>query len=247
MERIFVIVPLLLSTFLLQAEWDPEYCLDDPYDVVLQELNNQKFQQLKNAVTTSLKNSWCSNEKVTLLMDLTALMKPNVCVEIGACTGSSILPVAATLKYLGKGRVYAVDAWSNETAVKNLGSDDPNRAWWAKVNMQDIFAMYKNMINTWGLQATCITVRSPSNRALTIIPQEIDFLHLDGDYSEIGSTEDVELYLPRVRSGGYILISNLYTMVNGKPPKLKSYCALFDSCEVIAEIENNNAVLFRKN
>jgi predicted O-methyltransferase YrrM len=247
MKQIFAIVPLLLSSFLLQAEWDPEYCLDDPYDVVLQELNDQKFQRLKNDVTTSLKNSWCSNEKVKLLMDLMVLIKPNVCVEIGACTGSSILPVAATLKYLGKGRMYAVDAWSNETAVKNLGADDPNRAWWAKVNMQDIFVMYKSMINTWGLQATCITVRSPSNRALTLIPREIDFLHLDGDYSEVGSTEDVELYLPRVRSGGYILLSNLYTMVNGKPPKLKSYCALFDSCEVIAEIENDNAVLFRKN
>jgi hypothetical protein len=71
-------------------------------------------------------------------------------------------------------------------------------------------------------------------------------LHLDGDYSEKGSMQDVELYLPRVKSGGYVLLSNLFTMVKGKAPKMKSFTALFDTCEMVCEIERDNAVLFRK-
>jgi predicted O-methyltransferase YrrM len=246
MKRIFAILPLLLGS-LLPAEWDPEYCLDESPETLLQELHDQQFLQLKNNVEAFLKNSWCTSEKVNLLMDLMVLIKPDVCVEIGACTGSSILPVAATLKYLEKGKVYAIDAWSNEVAVKNLEPDDPNRDWWSKVDMHEVFKAYQNTIKTWDVQGRCVTICSRSNQALKQIPRTIDFLHLDGDYSEAGSTEDVELYLPKVRSGGYILLSNLYTMVKGTQPKIKSYCALFNSCEVVAEIENDNAMLFRKN
>jgi hypothetical protein len=57
----------------------------------------------------------------------------------------------------------------------------------------------------------------------------------------------VEKYLPLVKSEGYILVSNLFIMVNGQQPKMKSFCSLFDECELIGSIENDNAVLFKKN
>jgi len=37
-----------------------------------------------------------------------------------------------------------------------------------------------------------------------IINYEIDILHIDGNHEEESSCKDVELYLPRVKKGGYV-------------------------------------------
>lgn len=176
-------------------------------------------------------------------MDFVALLRPQVCVEVGACTGSSVLPVAASLKYLGEGNIYAVDAWSNEVAIRNLTEDDPNKEWWSKVDMNDIRNTFCRRLGPY--MGFCIPVFCPSEKAVDLF-DAIDFLHLDGDFSEAGSLKDVELYLPRVKPGGYILISNFFIGVHGKQPKFKAFFKLFQTCETIAEIENNNAVLYRK-
>lgn len=239
-KKMIIVGALLLSCGALQADFDPEQL-----DVDVSVLNNQGFKDLKTNVTKYLTNSWCSAEKTNLLMELVLLTRPEVCVEIGAFTGSSVLPVAATLKHLKRGKVFAIDAWSNSEVIKYLDDKDPNRAWWSTVNMNDVYNIFQKMIQQWDLGSYCIPCRNPSNKAVQQIGP-IDFLHLDGDYSEIGSLQDVNLYLPKVKSGGYILLSNLFTMINGKQPKMKAFCALFESCEMICEIERDNAVLFRK-
>ena len=111
--------------------------------------------------------------------------------------------------------------------------------------MRHIKASFDRMINQWHLSPVCTTIALPSEAAVQQIGT-IDFLHLDGNFSEAGSLNDVKLYLPKVKEGGYILLSNLFLMSNGKQPKLKSFSALFDCCEMICEIEKDNAVLFRK-
>lgn len=234
---------LCLSLFgALQAEWTPEYCLSDEN---LSPLADREYNTLKMQVLKQLTHTWCTKEKINLLMDLVLITRPQVCVEIGAFTGSSILPVAATLKYLGSGKVFAIDAWSNAEAIKYLESDDPNRAWWSQTNMQQALNAYQTLITGWGLHNQCITIQNASEKTYTLV-NNIDLLHLDGDYSEKGSLQDVALYLPRVKSGGYILLSNLFTMVKEKAPKMKSYSMLLEACEKVCDIEQDNAILFRK-
>lgn len=237
-------LPFLLTATFIYGEWDPQYCVDEESSI-LERLEDQKFKELKSQVIGYLENSWCSKEKATLLMDLTMMTQPTVCVEVGAFIGSSVLPVAATLKHIGRGKVYAIDAWSNTEAVKFLSQDDPNRAWWSTVDMKGALKSFKAMIAKWSLKPYCKVISSSSSAAIDKVGS-IDFLHLDGDYSEMGSLDDVKNYLPKVKQGGYILFSNLFTMVNGTQPKLKAFCLLSESCELIAEIENDNAVLFRK-
>lgn len=224
------------------AEWNPEYCLMDDDITVLQE---SRFMDVKTRVCAALQNSWCSSEKAQLLMDLTMVTQPKVCVEIGAFVGSSVLPVAATLQLINAGKVYAVDAWSNSVACRYLEDNDPNKAWWSTVDMTAVHGMFDHMVQQWALENVCVVMQNPSVEAINLL-DEIDFLHIDGDYSPKGSMEDVTAYIPKVKSGGYILFSNLYTMVNGKQPRLKAFCKLFDSCEMVCSIERDNAVLFRK-
>jgi hypothetical protein len=237
---------VLASYNLLHANWEPEESFMDFDSSALNTLNNVDFKSLKLHVTNALKGSWCSEEKTNLLMDLVYLTQPEVCVEIGAFTGSSVLPVVATLKLLTHGKIYAIDAWSNEEAVKYLTDNDPNKTWWSTIDMKVVRDIFDQMAITWDISPYCTTIQEPSEKAVSNLP-EIDFLHLDGDYSEAGSLRDVELYLQKVKSGGYILLSNLFVIVNNTQPKLKAFCTLFDSCEMICEIEHDNAVLFRKN
>lgn len=223
------------------ADWNPNF-IEDANTVILE---NPQYKNLKAQVIETLKGSWCSQEKATLLMDLIMLDQPQTCVEIGVWTGSSLLPIGTALKFLKKGKVYAIDAWSNKVATRHLDESDPNKAWWSTVNMSSTYRSFRRMLKSWRLKDYCKELLLPSEEAVTKL-DTIDFLHLDGDYSEIGSMKDVELYLPKVKSGGYILISNLFTMVNGKQPKAKSFYVLVEECEFVCEIERDNAILFRK-
>jgi hypothetical protein len=241
---LFAVFAAMISSS-LHADWVPEDCLTDLKSEEFNALNNQTFKNLKTQISEGLKGSWCTEEKLNLLMDLIYLTKPSTCVEIGAFTGSTVLPVASTLKFLGQGRIYAIDAWSNEEAIANLPENDPNKSWWASVSMKDVKSTYDQMIRTWHLDTVCTTLHSTSEQAVHQI-NEIDFLHLDGNFSEVGSLKDVQLYLPKVKKGGYVLLSNFFLMINGKQPKLKAFSELFNSCEMICEIERDNAVLFIK-
>jgi len=226
----------------LHADWNPLSCFPEQD---LDRLQEPLFINLKREVVRYLEGSWCSAEKINLMMDLLCVIEPALCVEIGAFTGSSVLPVASTLKHLQVGRVIAIDAWSSLEAIKNLDFDDPNRPHWAAMDMKNAYLKFQTMLWEHFLTPYCVTLCLPSNVAARYV-NEIDFLNLDGDYSERGSMEDVKLYLPKVKRGGYILLSNLYTMVNGKAPKMKSFAVLYDACELICEIERGNAILFRK-
>lgn len=80
---------------------------------------DKEFDSLKTSVYKYLTNSWVSQEKAQLLMELIFLTKPQICVDIGSFNGSSALPVAATLKHIKNGKIYLIEAWSNEEAVKH--------------------------------------------------------------------------------------------------------------------------------
>ena len=207
--------------------------------------NNPAFEGLKNRVYENIKDGWCSEEKAKLIMDCIICNHPKTCVEIGSFTGSTSLPILASLKYLNHGHAYLIDAWSNQEAIKGLDQDDPNTAWWSTLNMQSVKNQLLHMLSTWELNSYATVIHASSSQASANIPP-IDFLHLDGNFSEEGALLDVQLYLPKVNSGGYILISNILVMIGGKPPKMKSLWPLFETCEIVTEIESGNAILFRK-
>ena len=237
---------LILSSSVLQAEWDPINYLDDITESTFDRLEDPAFKDMKERVMVCLSQSWCSSEKINLLMDLIVLTQPKVCVEIGAFAGASVMPVAETLKYLQNGTVFAIDAWSNDEAVKYLANDDSNKIWWSQINMKKTYKAFNRLFKRWDLYSYCTVIHKPSEEAVHEV-NNIDFLHIDGNFSEIGSLRDVELYLPKVKSGGYVLLSNLFLMApNNHQPKLKAFSKLFETCEVVAEIEQNNAVLMRK-
>lgn len=238
--------PLMLLSMwacTLLGAWNPSKDLKVSDCSYLKEI---AYLNLKNRVSVALEDSWCSREKTQLIMDLVALTRPDVAVEIGVFNGSSLLPIATTLKHLGCGRVYAIDAWSNEEAVKHIALDDPNCKWWSEVDMQAAKKRCLAMVSTWKLKPYCTVFHMPSREAASRIGP-IDFLHLDGSFSGEETLSDVKLYLPKVKQGGYILVSNALYRVNGAVEKIAALWELIDHCEVVTEIDGSNAVLLRKN
>jgi len=230
----------------LYADWDPTCLKTASPHVSLDVLHKRDFIDLKKKVFVELNKSWCSAEKANLIMDVIAATKPSVCVEVGVFTGSSLLPVVTTLSYLHHGHAYGIDTWSNIEAVRGLDQQDPNYEWWSTVNMDEVVLKYLTTMSTWQLLPHLTTIYSPSKVAVEQF-EAIDFLNLDGNFSENGSTEDAQLYLPKVKKGGYILLSNAFqTSAENHLTKMKALSIIVEQCEIVAEIENSNTILFQK-
>ncbi len=239
---VFGFLSAICPSFFVHADWDYRFLEKESSKVLVED---PKFQFLERSVIDYLENSWCSEEKAKLLMELVLLEKPSVCVEIGVFMGATVLPVAASLKHLGKGVVYAIDPWSNQEAIKNYEELDPNIEWWASLDMRSVYRSFLKLHKKWNLKGFCQILKKPSREAVLDIPS-IDFLHIDGNYSEESSLEDVELFLPKLRSGGYVLYSNFPWVVNGNQTRREAMQKILDSCKIVSIIDDRSSFLLRK-
>ena len=239
---------LLLSIPYGYSEWDPDYLisrslLDGKHRDALE---RPSFHDLKTFILGYLKDSWCSQEKITLLMDLVFLERPAICVEIGVFQGASLLPVAATLKYLREdGEVYAIDPWSNQEAIRWMIEENFHKAWWASVDLESVNRSFQHMLEETEVEAFCTIIRKPAEQATDRF-KSIDFLHLDGSLGREAALMDVLLYVPKVKKGGYILVSNILYTIDEYQPRLDAFVAALDFCEIVCGIDSSNSVLLRK-
>ncbi len=201
-------------------------------------------KQLKQTVCNALPliSGWCSQEKALNFVDLVLEVKPQVCVDIGTFGGSSLFPVASTLKFLKQGFVIGIDPWDKTENLRNFDpvSDQINAIWWSTINFDSIYNSYNAMISNYGLTDYCITLKMTSEKAAAQI-EHIDILYIDGGHSEAAFTTDVLLFLPKVRRGGYIWLNDTLWEQAQYAIEL-----LLLQCEVIKLIDNGNCILFRK-
>jgi hypothetical protein len=244
--RLLALLFLTCSIHSLFADWNPSDCMPHCSQHSLLHLQNEQYVNLKKKVIERSQKSWCSESETNLIMDLIVLTKPDVCVEIGTFDGGFFLPMAASLKHINHGYAYSINAWSNEYAVKGVSSKDVNYAWWSTVDMAQAKNKVVSLLNEWSVQPYCKIIQaSPAQASSEIGP--IDFLHLVGGLSEEECLNQVELYLPKVKSKGYILLTNVFFFVDETLIKMKALWALLDACEIVCEIEQSNVILFRKN
>lgn len=199
--------------------------------------------QIKMIEVLSSFPGWCSIEKALEIFNLVIETRPSLCVEIGVFGGSSLFPFASALKLLGKGVVVGIDPWDRVEAIKhfNLPEDAEHLAWWGSIDLNRVFLTYSDLISKYCLNEYVITLKSTSKTSSAIINSPIDILHLDGNHSEFGINSDVALYLPKVRTGGSIMINDALSIQTQPALKL-----LFHSCELVKVIDNGNCLLFKK-
>ena len=76
--------------------------------------------------------------------------------------------------------------------------------WWQNLDYTKIYNGCINSIVNNNLEDFVKIHRLTSLEYSTKIDFEIDILHIDGNHEEESSCRDVELYLPKVKKGGYI-------------------------------------------
>jgi cephalosporin hydroxylase len=211
---------------------------------ILNATTEMEIQELKGNICNVLPSieGWCSKEKALALIELVLEVNPNICVEIGVFGGSSLFPVASTLKFLGKGIVIGIDPWDKFECLRYYDPirDEVQIKWWSKIDMSEIYRSYLDMLKRYGLENCCMTIKAISEEAAFYIGP-IDILYIDGNHSEIVSTKDVRLYLPKVISGGYILMNDTLWEERQEAVEL-----LLEFCDVVKLIDDGNCILFKK-
>ena len=185
---------------------------------------------------------WCSEEKAKKMMDLIYETHPKICVEIGVFGGSSIYPTASALKYLGAGVVHAIDPWAKDDCLEGYTPDDPNYQWWGKLDLDQVYNNFKLMLNYYSISPFCQVMRMTSKAALSHFENEsIDILHIDGNHTEQVALADAEMYLPKVKMGGYIWFDDVNWVTTNK-----AVAYLMRSCTIDFSRSTATCYLFKK-
>lgn len=192
---------------------------------------------------------FCSVKKATTLIDLITKNKLQVVVEIGVLEGSSFLPQALAVKQNGFGKIYAIDPWSRDESLTHT-KDENHRHYWGTIDHDRFYYNFLNHLKTYNVEEFVEVIRDTSkNSSKKFVPYSIDLIHIDGNHSEEQSYEDVQLFLPFVRQGGFILFDDAHWVDGGKNTTLKAITYLQQYCNEIERITDeigNNFVIFQK-
>jgi predicted O-methyltransferase YrrM len=201
-----------------------------------------KIQQILPTI-----HGWCTFEKASKFYNFIIEEKPNICVEIGVFGGSSLIPQAIALKENGSGTIFGIDPWSTDAALECM-IDEDNKKWWGQLDLEDIYKHCQNNVNKYELQNYCTLIKDKAENAVTRFADEsIDLLHIDGNHSEDLSYKDAVLYLPKVKSGGYIFFDDIYwTEGDNHATTRKAIGYLLKSCDKV-EVVNNDCLILKKN
>lgn len=203
---------------------------------------------IEQYVPTLEGGDWAPMERRCELAELIVDTKPRVVVEIGTFGGASAIPQGFALRDNNDGGcLYCIDPWNVSYAIEGEWQD--NEDWWKK--KIDIHAIHRKCMEAiWAhnLDEWIVVLRAPSQYCYRIFP-EIDILLIDGNHSEIASYRDAKLYVPRVKSGGYIWCDDLdwqVKTVGGMTINSTQKAAnlIEEACEVVKEF--GNMKLFRK-
>lgn len=174
-------------------------------------------------------------------MDLIYETKPTTCVEVGVFGGSSLFPTACTLKFLKKGKVYAIDPWENADCLEGYTPQNPNYDWWSKINLDTIYQDFIALLDKYNLNQHTVVMRMSGREALqTFRNKSIDILHIDGNHTEEVALQDAKMYLPKVKKGGYIWFDDA-----NWPTTRKAWEYLSEYCEKDEQRSTTEYLLFK--
>ncbi|MGD0877562.1 MAG: glycosyltransferase [Anaerolineales bacterium] len=149
-------------------------------------------------------------------------------VEIGVYRGRSFLPMAYVARIMG-GMAFGIDPYTPEIAkLFDLKEGDRQKVN-AFVDTLDFTKIYQDVINLdqkLKLDNNSKIIREKSNMAVRHFRQiSIDMLHIDGNHDTKHVLEDVDLYLPLVKNGGFIVVDDInWDSVKPAYKKLRKVC-----------------------
>jgi len=174
-------------------------------------------------------HGWCTIEKSNAMAKLIVETRPEIIVEIGVFGGRSLMPMAMACQYNKFGKVYGIDPWTVDAALKDV-QEKANLDWWAKVDYEAIYRDCLQRILDQQATSVATLFRTTSEKA-SFLFDRVDMLHIDGNHSEALSTQDVFLWLPKVPSGGHIWLDDIGGFATANAERL-----LMERCDRVFDI-----------
>ncbi|MFZ4099761.1 MAG: class I SAM-dependent methyltransferase [Chlamydiia bacterium] len=241
-----IVVALVISPCSMYGIWEPGYQLKYQERLNTHGRASPGLNDLRTSVEEWLTGSWCSKERGKMLMDAVFIFQPRTTVEVGVFAGASLVPLALAVRQAKCGTVYAFDAWDPKTAAQYMEPSNPTHEWWSTLDMDSVHDQCIRSLSRWNLDDCVRVIRGASAKVSGQVAGPIDLLHLDGDFTEKGSLEDVDTYLPKLRVGGCLVVNNAFVKIGEKLTKAKCVQKILDCCELIGSADHDNALFFIK-
>lgn len=146
---------------------------------------------------------WTTAERACEMAACILETRAQVCVDIGVFAGRSTIAQGFAIREIGTGMVYGIDPWKIDTAIEGDDVEENARWWKENANLEEMHRQTMQSIWAHKLDQWVTIIRAPSQYLAQLFPV-IDFLNIDGCHTEVASTRDVGLYLPRLKAGHYL-------------------------------------------
>lgn len=157
----------------------------------------------------------CSLSKAYMLAWLIRRYDLRETVDIGVYRGRSLFPQALAHRRFTGGVVYGVDPWSASEAkewdINHEDKEGINR-FIEQTDWQAIYQEVEAINNQFHYEKHCVLLRQASADAATYFENNtifFDMIHVDGNHDTGKVTKDIELYVPRLRESGFIVLDDI--------------------------------------
>jgi glycosyltransferase involved in cell wall biosynthesis len=191
--------------------------------------------------------------KTLVLADLIIRHGLSRFVEIGVYRGRVLLPIAKLMSARGDGEAVGIDPYSAAAAAQHDAHPVAiDLAQWPReVDWEAIWRAVNSTIDTLRLRDHCRVVRARSAEVADEFgPASIDLLHIDGNHDRADVTQDVELFVPKVKAGGFVVLDDVTwpsvrSAYEGLTRDHELVFQLFDSHPEAADLGSNDFAVFR--
>ena len=151
---------------------------------------------------------WCTPLKGRWLADHVVREHLTHCAEIGVFGGRSLLALGLAVRHLGRGGyVLGIDPYDFGRQVEGMDRHPPHVEWARDIPFDRLHANALAAIRARGLQPHCGIIRAAADEVAGLIGP-LDLLHIDGCHSVLSSCRDAEVWAPKVRPGGLIVLDD---------------------------------------
>lgn len=147
---------------------------------------------------------WCTVSKAERLFNLVIESDSKLTVELGVFGARSLTPLALAHKEKGSGVCIGIDAWKAEVATE--GTNSPaNDEYWRNVDYKSVYNSCVRAIQSNQLDEICYLLKLKSQTVGKILfaDNSIDILHQDSGHNVETISEELELFIPKLKLGGY--------------------------------------------
>jgi hypothetical protein len=163
----------------------------------------QLFQQIESLIPKL--HGWATVKKCQMLAASVIALQPETSIIIGVWGGRDTFALGLAHKFIGKGRVMAIDPWASVASAQGQ-TTNADKQWWANIDHELVYNDFLKNRTELGLNDTVLVYRMISDYA--DVPKRIDgVLVVDGNHGPNAIT-DVDRFVPSVATGAVVLLDD---------------------------------------